>query len=332
MKRVAWFSANARHTRRWAAVLALTTASIGGTAAGHHPDTRNLPVRQPIDLIGPVGNRLPPGHRRVYNRPTYVGGKIAYWIAPSSQEAMAWHRAVHAGAYRKPKKHLRLQQHYFYAKPWQVLQVGPRRSVLEPSAEDGFDPQELVEDASMQVLPPVEQAVEPEFGDKPLEEVGEAELPALTPPEVESPSDVSEMPQSPQPLSPPADDQPEGGRQDSDAPEDGADAADQRSGEQRAAPAEDAGTDVSQSDVSESAAEVPSALYQPVLQPPLKGGGVKVDPNAGGSLFRRGGTRAMGPETSSENEASSVSRGVSHSQPQLRAAEKPSLLRGWWRR
>ena len=39
-------------------------------------------------------------YRRRYNRPKYLGGKIAYHIAPSSQEAMAWHEAEHLGAYK----------------------------------------------------------------------------------------------------------------------------------------------------------------------------------------------------------------------------------------
>lgn len=97
-------------------------------ARAHHPDKANQPVHQRIDVIGPIGNRLEPGHRRKYNRPGYWAGKIAYKIAPSSQEAMVWHRAVHAGAYEAPKNRYRLEQHFFYPKPYEALTVGPRRS------------------------------------------------------------------------------------------------------------------------------------------------------------------------------------------------------------
>ncbi|MEM6471236.1 MAG: hypothetical protein AAF802_16870 [Planctomycetota bacterium] len=108
--------------------LCLTAAS----ASAHHPDRQNQPVTPVIDVIGPIGNRLPPGHRRKYNRPSYLMGYLSYKIAPSSQEAMSWHRAVHSGAYRDPKKDCRLEHHYFYPKPWQVLTVGPRQSRLQP--------------------------------------------------------------------------------------------------------------------------------------------------------------------------------------------------------
>ncbi|KAA5543613.1 hypothetical protein FYK55_10400 [Roseiconus nitratireducens] len=113
---------------------AVLLGSLVGTSAahGHHPNKECQPVWPRIDCIPPLGNNLPIGYRRKYNRPSYIEGKIAYWIAPSSQEAMAWHRAVHAGAYQKPKKHLRLEQHYFYPKPWQALTVGPRRPVNDP--------------------------------------------------------------------------------------------------------------------------------------------------------------------------------------------------------
>ncbi len=317
MKRVALFQAIVRPARRWAAVFALATAAIGGTAAGHHPDTRNLPIRQPIDLIGPVGNRLPPGHRRVYNRPSYVGGKLAYWIAPSSQEAMAWHRAVHAGAYRKPKKHLRLEQHFFYAKPWEVLQVGPRRSVLEPPAEEGFDPEQLSEETSLRSRPLVERAEEPEFSDELMDEPGDAKLPPLSPPGVESPSDLPQTPQSPERSASP---------QAGDPPAEGSDSAAEKPETPATAAVEEAG--------SQSEAPAPSTLYQPVLEPPLKDGGVKVDPNAGAFLFHRGGvTRAMGLEMPSPRQASAVSRAsVSRQQAELENAEKPVFLRRWWSR
>ncbi|QEF99515.1 hypothetical protein Mal15_35800 [Stieleria maiorica] len=174
-------------SRRAAAFAALTVV-MTSFAAAHHPDRENQTVRPRIDLIGPLGNRLHPSYRRVYNRPTYLGGKLAYLIAPTSQEAMAWHRAVHSGGYEPPKKHLRLEQHYFYPKPYHALNVGPRRpsdrsagvaaevEMLEteplPSRHDtGSDP-----------LP--EPAAEPEL------EVPELDGPQLELPEIEAGGDV----------------------------------------------------------------------------------------------------------------------------------------------
>lgn len=158
------------------AVIALAFVSVVLSNSGnaHHPDRENQTVHQRVDLIGPVGNRLRPGYRRAYNRPTYWGGKIAYHIAPSSQEAMAWHRAVHTGAYEEPKKHLRLEQHYFYPKPYEVLTVGPRR------------PKGQVQDVSTSAPEYLPQMLETE----PLEEIQPTPDPMPTPqiePELELP-------------------------------------------------------------------------------------------------------------------------------------------------
>lgn len=101
-------------------------------AAAHHPDHRARPVAQPIDLIGPLGNRLPMSYRRRYNRPTYAGGKLAYHLAPSSQEAMRWHEAEHRGYYRGDVP--RMIDHYFYPRPWEMIPVGPR-----PAPQQGED-------------------------------------------------------------------------------------------------------------------------------------------------------------------------------------------------
>jgi hypothetical protein len=148
--------------------LTLGSVAFCGFACAHHPDAENQRVIPRIDLIGPIGSRLPPSYRRTYNRPTYLGGKIAYLIAPSSQEAMAWHRAEHAGAYKAPKKHQRLEQHYFYPKPWEVLTVGPRRSRLEPAEPAPVTPGRMIEmmDTEARELEKIQSELmqEPEFG------------------------------------------------------------------------------------------------------------------------------------------------------------------------
>jgi len=293
MKRVALMQTILRHARYCAGGIAASVAVLGGIASAHHPDKENWPVHQRIDVIGPVGNRLPPSHRRVYNRPTYVGGKIAYWIAPTSQEAMAWHRAEHSGAYKPPKKCMRLEQHYFYPKPWEVLQVGPRRSVLEPPQQDESDVEDLIEDIDLQVMPPSEPAVAPDLPEQLLNEPGELELPSLMSPETQSPQTELPEPEPPEAETPETESP-------SDRPE----------------------------------ASATDALWKPVLDPPLAGSGVKVDPNAGAFLIRRGGVlRAMGMETSEANSQQRVSRApVSQPEPDLETAEKPVFLRRWLRR
>ncbi|WP_146516968.1 hypothetical protein [Rubripirellula amarantea] len=90
----------------------------------HHPDRECQPVHERIDVIGPLGNNLPAGHRRRLNRPSYWEGKILYKIAPTSQEAMAWHRAEHKGYYECDAP--RMETHYFYPKPYERMRIGSR--------------------------------------------------------------------------------------------------------------------------------------------------------------------------------------------------------------
>ncbi len=113
---------------RCVAVILLLLVSTSVWA--HHPHPHSPPLRERVDPIPPLGNRLPPSYRRVYNRPTYLGGKIAYYIAPSSQEAMSWHEHVHRGSYRN--KAGRIEPMYMYPKPWEVLTLGPRNRTTEP--------------------------------------------------------------------------------------------------------------------------------------------------------------------------------------------------------
>lgn len=103
-------------------------------ASAQFPYWRNVPVRPNFDLIPPLGNRLPLSYRARYNRPSYYAGKIAYWIEPSSQEAMAWEKSYRAGRYEK--KHMpRHEDYYVYPKPWEVLGQGPRRNPNPPADE-----------------------------------------------------------------------------------------------------------------------------------------------------------------------------------------------------
>lgn len=71
-------------------------------------------------------------YRQRYNRPTYYGGKIAYHISPTSQEAMAWEENLEIGKYdghHCPP----LVKGYFYPKPWESLNTGPRPNTTSHS-------------------------------------------------------------------------------------------------------------------------------------------------------------------------------------------------------
>ncbi len=132
------FSTTVLHMR-WIITLTLLVG-CAGVAPAHHPERKHQRVHPYYDLIGPLGNQLPPSYRRTYNRPTNLGGKIAYWIAPSSQEAMAWHDATHRCAYKNNRP--RIEKHYFYPKPWESLRIGarPRTTTAVETAMDGLQP------------------------------------------------------------------------------------------------------------------------------------------------------------------------------------------------
>ncbi|MEM9826079.1 MAG: hypothetical protein AAF958_05795 [Planctomycetota bacterium] len=103
-------------------------------ASAHHPDRECQPVTPRIDCIPPLGNSLPPGYRRRYNRPSYWMGRISYCIAPSSQEAMAWHKAQHRGDYDCNRGYVR--PYYRYTKPWEALTVGVRKDRYRSTEDD----------------------------------------------------------------------------------------------------------------------------------------------------------------------------------------------------
>ncbi len=116
-------------------VVSLTLLGLTASSSeAHHPARNRQPTAARFDPLPPLGNRLPPSYRRVYNRPTYLGGKLAYLIAPSSQEAMSWHTNAHRGAYRNQAG--RIEPMYHYAKPWEALPIGPRKAA-EATRADG---------------------------------------------------------------------------------------------------------------------------------------------------------------------------------------------------
>lgn len=124
---------------RWATSLILLMGFVVPVSA-HKPDWKNMPTLPRIDVIGPLGARLPISHRRKYNRPTYWGGRIAYMIAPSSQEAMAWHDNVHRGTYKNHRP--RIEKHFFYPKPWESMKIGARVPTVPENKADMYAPPE----------------------------------------------------------------------------------------------------------------------------------------------------------------------------------------------
>ncbi len=64
-------------------------------------------------------------YRARYNRPTFIGGFLAYEMSRTSQEAMTWKENYCAGNY--DQHHMPpVYKTYYYPKPWEVLTVGAR--------------------------------------------------------------------------------------------------------------------------------------------------------------------------------------------------------------
>lgn len=113
----------------------IVTALLAVDAQGHPPDRAHQTVRPRVEVIPPIGHRVP-DHRRTYNRPSDWVGRWAYHFAPSSQEAMSWHAAKHRGDYDQDCPR-RVVPRYEYLKPWQAIATGPR-----PAPRDSIDERE----------------------------------------------------------------------------------------------------------------------------------------------------------------------------------------------
>jgi hypothetical protein len=69
-------------------------------------------------------HRVP--YRLEYNRPPYHVGKAMYYvISPTSQEAMSWKENLDDGRYNGHNCPP-VYKGYYYPKPWEVLNTGPR--------------------------------------------------------------------------------------------------------------------------------------------------------------------------------------------------------------
>lgn len=141
-------------------------------------------------------------YRQRYNRPRYFGGKIAYHIAPSSQEAMAWaenmDRGYYDGFHNPP-----LVKRYCYPKPWEALNTGPRPNVtsLAGAGQPGCCPPGVVPGSPEAIAP---MPAPGSAGSEPIEG-GRSERPNTNVPEPEAGASTLKnvlRPKSPQNASP----------------------------------------------------------------------------------------------------------------------------------
>lgn len=132
-------------------VAAIALFATDQAALAQFPNWKAVPVRPRGELIPPLGNHLPPSYRAKMNRPTYLGGRIAYTIEPSSQEAMAWQRAWEKGYYANHAP--RMETHFMYPKPWEVLGVEPKPKRDTNENRAAIEPSNPATDLPLQALP-----------------------------------------------------------------------------------------------------------------------------------------------------------------------------------
>ncbi len=78
-------------------------------------------------------------YRRAYNRPRFSSGWIADKIAPTSQEALVWRENLQEGRY-DGKDCPAVYKTYYYPKPWEVLQTGPRPDTTRAQSNNTLRP------------------------------------------------------------------------------------------------------------------------------------------------------------------------------------------------
>ena len=107
--------------------LMLATLIVVGNAAissARHPDASGDP--RPDLIAHPLYSNWT-SYRAENNRPSYVGGWMAYHLSRTSQEAMSWQENHCNGTYHTHcPTPVRM---YYYPKPWEVLPVGARTNV-----------------------------------------------------------------------------------------------------------------------------------------------------------------------------------------------------------
>lgn len=80
-------------------------------------------------------------YRKTYNRPRFIPGYLGSKFEPSSQEAMSWKDSYCGGWYGTHCK--TPVPHYYYPKPWEALNVGPRRDSRIPPTDPSVDPKPM---------------------------------------------------------------------------------------------------------------------------------------------------------------------------------------------
>jgi hypothetical protein len=102
--------------------LVLLAASLSGAA--ERPTLKKTRDPRPDIIPHPIWDAHTE-YRQAYNRPRFTTGWIAAQIAPSSLEAMVWYENLQCGRY--DEKHMPpMCKTYYYPKPWEVLDTGPR--------------------------------------------------------------------------------------------------------------------------------------------------------------------------------------------------------------
>lgn len=91
-------------------------------------------------------------YRRAYNRPRYWSGWTADKIATNSQEAMVWRENVAAGRY-EGKNCPPVYKTYYYPKPWEALQTGPRADFAKPADKDSKAKANYVPQSGIEIVP-----------------------------------------------------------------------------------------------------------------------------------------------------------------------------------
>jgi hypothetical protein len=108
---------------RTSLVVTVCIAVCSTVFAGDHEAHFNPAEPRPDFSSHRVYNAWVP-YRKVYNRPTYIGGRIAAVIEPTSQEAMSWRIHNANGDYECGRPGCIPM--YNYPKPWEVMAIHPR--------------------------------------------------------------------------------------------------------------------------------------------------------------------------------------------------------------
>lgn len=120
-------------TRSLLLLAAFAPASIQATnsSAGERPTFNHTADPRP-DILPRPFYYAHTEYRRAYNRPRFWSGWLTDKIATNSQEAMVWRENVDSGRYNG-RNCPPVYKTYYYPKPWEALQTGPRADFAKPA-------------------------------------------------------------------------------------------------------------------------------------------------------------------------------------------------------